>query len=92
MLALMYRLSMVVALIEWFVRCGITPALVVIKCSIISSVLRPSGVEQDHTASPAGLNDLHGLCGCWNTLLPSGFRCHRYFLMSFTGQHFEPGL
>ena len=43
-------------------------------------------------ASLAGLNDLHGLCGFWNKLLHSGFRCDRYFSMSFTGQRFEPGL
>ena len=57
------RTVMVVALIEWFVRCGIIPALFVIKRSILSSVLWPSGVEQYHTASFAGLNDLHWLRG-----------------------------
>jgi len=36
----------VMALIEWFVRCGIIPALAVIKRSIFSSVLWPSGVSQ----------------------------------------------
>ena len=81
-----------VALIEWFVRCGIIPALVVIKRSMLSSALWPSGVEQYHTASLAGLNDLHGLRGFWNKLLHLGFRCDRYFSMSFTGQRFEPGL
>ena len=99
-IALMCRLSMlaadrtvmVVALIEWFVRCGIIPALVVIKRSILSSVLWPRGVEQYHTASFAGLNDLYGLRGFWNKLLHSGLRCDRYFSMSFTGQRFEPGL
>ena len=86
------RTVTVVALIEWFVRCGIIPALVVIKRSMLSSVLWPSGVEQYHTASLAGLNDLLGLRGLWNKLLHSGFRCDRYFSMSFTGQRFEPGL
>ena len=80
------------ALIEWFVRCGFILALHVIKRSILSRVLWPSGVELYHTASLAGLNDLHGLRGFWNKLLHSGFRCDRYFLMSFTGQRFEPGL
>ena len=69
--ALMCRLSMlaadrtvtVVALIEWFARCGFIPALDVIKRSILSRVLWPSGVEQYHTTSLAGLNDLHGLRG-----------------------------
>ena len=82
----------VVALIEWFVRCGIIPALVVIKRNMLSSVLWPSGVEHYHTASLAGLNDLHGLRGFWNKLLHSGFRCDRYSSISFTGQRFEPGL
>ena len=59
---------------------------------LLSRVLWPSGVEQYHTASLAGLNDLHGLRGFWNKLLHSGFRCDRYFSMSFTGQRFEPGL
>ena len=36
------RTVTVVALIEWFVRCGIIPAIVVIKRSILSSVLWPS--------------------------------------------------
>ena len=63
-IALMYRLSMfaadktvtVVALSEWFVRCGFIPALDVILGSIFSSVLWPSGLEQYHTRSIAGLN------------------------------------
>ena len=99
-IALMCRLSMLAAertgtvlvLIEWFVRCGFTPALDVIKRSILSRVLWLSGVEQYHTASLAGLNDSHGLRGVWNKLLHSGFRCDRYFSMSFTGQRFDPGL
>lgn len=86
------RTVTVVALIEWFARCGIIPGLVVIKHSILSSVLRPSAVEQYHTASFVGLNYLHGLRGFWNKLLQSGFRCDRYFSMSFTGQRFEPGV
>ena len=99
-IALMYRFSMfaadktvmVVALIEWFGRCGFIPALDVILRSIFSSVLRPSGVEQYHTRFVAGLNALHGLLGFWNKLLHLGLRCDRYFSMSFTGQRFEPGL
>ena len=99
-IALIYRLSMfaadktvtVVALIEWFVRCGFIPALDVILRSIFSSVLWPSGLEQYHTRSVAGLNALHGLLGFWNKLLHLGLRCDRYFSMSFTGQGFEPGL
>lgn len=99
-IALMYRLSMfaadktvtVVALIEWFVRCGFIPALDVILRSIFSSVLWPSGLEQYHTRSVAGLNALHELLGFWNKLLHLGLRCDRYFSMSFTGQRFEPGL
>jgi len=99
-IALMYRLPMfaadktfmVVALIEWFVRCGFIPALDVILRSIFSSVLWPSGLEQYHTRSVAGLNALHGLLGFWNKLLHLGLRCDRYFSMSFTGQRFEPGL
>ena len=88
------RIVTVVALIVLFVRkCGSLPALVVIERGILSSVLWPSGVEQYHTASFAGLNDLHGFRGFWNKLLPSGFTlCERYFSMSFTVQRFEPGL
>ena len=73
-----------VALIELFLKCGFIPAIVVIKCGILSSVLWPTGVEQYHTAPLAGLNDLHGLHGFWNKPLHSGYRCDRYFPMSFT--------
>ena len=70
------RTVTVVALIVLFVRkCGSLPALVVIERGILSSVLWPSGVEQYHTASFAGLNDLHGFRGFWNKLLHSGFKC-----------------
>ena len=86
------RIVKVVSLIEWFVRCGFIPALDVIKRSILSRVLWPSGVEQYGTEFLAGLNDLHGLRGFWNKLLQSGFRCDRYFSMSLTGQHFGQGL
>ena len=54
---------------EWFVRCGFIPAPEVIPRSIFSSVLWPSVLEQYHTRSVAGLNELHGPLGFWNKLL-----------------------
>ena len=58
------RTVTVVALIDWFVRCGFIPALAVMKCSILSRVLWPSGIEQYHTESLAGLNDLDSGINC----------------------------
>ena len=82
----------VVALIEWFVKHGCIPALEVIQRNMFSSELWPSGTEQNHTSSLAGLNVLQGLLGPWKRVLDFGSRCLRHFEMSFTGQHLEPGL
>ena len=74
-----------VAMIELRLKCGFIPAIVVIRRGILSGVLWPTRVEQYHEAPLAGLNDLHRLHGFWNKPLHSGFRCDRYFAMSFTG-------
>ena len=46
----------VVALMQWLVKCGEMPALVVIFFIISARVLSPSGALQNHILSTSGLN------------------------------------
>ena len=79
----------VVPLTQWFVRCGLIPAAVLIVFIILASADSPTGELQYQTLSFSGLNFADSSLGRWNRQYSLGLRCLRKFSIVLTGQRLE---